>query len=38
MAFSSYIKNKIRPEYSSNLVEEFYRPVLREADLYQRVS
>ena len=38
MAFSSYIKNKIRPEYSSNLVEEFYKPVLREADLYQRVS
>lgn len=38
MAFSSDIKNKIRPEYSSNLVEEFYRPLLREADLYQRVS
>ncbi|MFR7872052.1 SNF2-related protein [Peptoniphilus sp. HMSC062D09] len=38
MAFSSDIKNKIKPEYSSNLVEEFYRPLLREADLYQRVS
>lgn len=38
MAFSSDIKNKIRPEYSSNLVDEFYRPLLREANLYQRVS
>lgn len=38
MAFSSDIKNKIKPEYSYNLVEEFYRPLLREADLYQRVS
>lgn len=38
MAFSTYIKNKIRPEYSSNFVEEFYRPLLREAKLYQRVS
>lgn len=38
MAFSIDIKNKIRPEYSSNLVEDFYRPLLREADLYQRVS
>lgn len=38
MAFSNEIKNKIKPEYSSNLVEEFYRPLLREADLYQRVS
>lgn len=38
MAFSSDIKNKIKPEYSCNLVEEFYRPLLREADLYQRVS
>lgn len=38
MAFSSDIKNKIKPEYSTNLVEDFYRPLLREADLYQRVS
>ena len=38
MAFSIDIKNKIRPEYSSNLVEDFYRPLLIEADLYQRVS
>lgn len=38
MAFSNEIKNKIKPEYSSNLVEEFYRPLLREANLYQRVS
>lgn len=38
MAFSTDIKNKIKPEYSANLVEDFYRPLLREADLYQRVS
>lgn len=38
MAFSIDIKNKIKPEYSANLVEDFYRPLLREADLYQRVS
>lgn len=38
MAFSTDIKKKIKPEYSSNLVEVFYRPLLREADLYQRVS
>lgn len=38
MGFSNDVKVKIRPEYSSNLVIEFYRPLLREADLYQRVS
>lgn len=38
MTFSNNIKNKIRAEYSTNLVEDFYRPLLREADLYQRVS
>lgn len=38
MGFSNDVKIKIRPEYSSNLVIEFYRPLLREADLYQRVS
>lgn len=38
MTFSKEIKSKIRPEYSSDLVEKFYRPLLKEADLYQRVS
>ena len=38
MAFSAYIKANIRPEYSSHLVDKFYNPLLREADLYQRVS
>lgn len=38
MAFSNELKSVIKPEYSSNLVEEFYRPLLREAELYQRVS
>lgn len=38
MAFSNKLKGRVRPEYSSNLVENFYRPLLRESDLYQRVS
>lgn len=38
MAFSTYIKTNIKPEYSSQLVDKFYNPLLREADLYQRVS
>ena len=38
MTFSNELKNRIRPEYSRSLVDEFYRPILREADLYQRVS
>lgn len=38
MAFSNDLKKTVRPEYSRNLVENFYRPLLKEADLYQRVS
>lgn len=38
MAFSNELKKKIKPLYTSNFVEEFYRPLLREAELYQRVS
>ncbi|WP_277287627.1 SNF2-related protein [Sneathia sanguinegens] len=38
MAFSNKIKNNIKPEYSKRLVEEFYSPLLKEANLYQRVS
>lgn len=38
MAFSNELKRTVRPEYSTNLVENFYRPLLKEADLYQRVS
>lgn len=38
MTFSNELKKKIKPEYTSNLVEDFYRPLLREAELYQRVS
>ena len=33
MGFSNDVKVKIRSEYSSNLVIEFYRPLLRESDL-----
>ena len=38
MGFSKKIKSNIRPEYSNSIVEEFYKPLLKEADLYQRVS
>lgn len=38
MVFTSDIKKIIRSEYSNKLVEDFYKPLLREADLYQRVS
>ena len=38
MAFSNRVKLNLKPEYTCNLVEEFYNPLLREADLYQRVS
>lgn len=38
MAFSNELKKKIKPEYTSNFVKDFYRPLLREAELYQRVS
>lgn len=38
MSFSKDIKSRIRPEYNCNLVEEFYKPLLNEANLYQRVS
>lgn len=38
MTFSKEIKNIIRPEYSNSIVGEFYQPLLKEADLYQRVS
>ena len=38
MAFSNELKRIIKPEYSSNLVKNFYRPLLKEADLYRRVS
>ena len=38
MTFSKEIKNIIKPEYSNSIVGEFYQPLLKEADLYQRVS
>ncbi|SKC67895.1 Superfamily II DNA or RNA helicase, SNF2 family [[Eubacterium] yurii] len=38
MSFSKEIKSIISPEYSSSIVEGFYQPLLKEADLYQRVS
>ncbi|MGL4382770.1 MAG: SNF2-related protein [Bacilli bacterium] len=36
--FSNEIKNKIKPMYTSNMVEEFYRPLLSVSKLYRRVS
>lgn len=38
MAFSNTTKSNIKPEYSKYIVEGFYQPLLKEADLYQRVS
>lgn len=39
MTFSKRIKDKIEPYYQSdNLTEEFYKPVLKEAKSYKRVS
>lgn len=38
MAFSAEIKSNLKPQYTKNLVKKFYEPVLREANLYQRVS
>lgn len=38
MTLSERIKQTIQPQYTSNLVESFYQPLLSEANLYQRVS
>lgn len=38
MTLSDKIKRVIQPQYTSNLVESFYQPLLSEANLYQRVS
>lgn len=38
MAFSNELKNYIKPLYTDNMVDEFYKPTLSEANLYQRVS
>lgn len=38
MKFTDSIKHTIQPQYTSNLVESFYQPLLSEANLYQRVS
>ncbi|WP_127849227.1 SNF2-related protein [Lacticaseibacillus hulanensis] len=36
--FSDKVKNAIEPEYTKDLVDNFYNPLLTEANLYQRVS
>lgn len=38
MTFSEKLKKSLKPVYTSDLVESFYKPVLSEAQLYQRVS
>lgn len=38
MGFSKRIKRNLNSHYTDNLVEEFYEPLLAEADTYQRVS
>ena len=38
MTFSNNLKQSLKPVYTSDLVESFYKPVLSKAHLYQRVS
>ncbi len=38
MAFSNELKDNIKSQYTNDIVDGFYKPVLREANLYQRVS
>lgn len=38
MTFSLEEKNSLKSQYTTNLADDFYRPCLREANLYQRVS
>lgn len=38
MSFSIDLKSKLQSQYSSNIIDGFYQPVLREAKLYRRVS
>ncbi|MDE8037836.1 SNF2-related protein [Erysipelothrix rhusiopathiae] len=38
MTFSKELKSNLQSEYSTNIIDGFYQPVLREAKLYQRVS
>ena len=38
MAFSNGLKRHIKSQYTDHIVDEFYRPTLSEANLYQRVS
>lgn len=38
MGFSKNIKNQLQSSYTGSLVDVFYKPLLSEANLYQRVS
>ena len=38
MSFSVEVKNSLKSQYTTNLVEGFYVPLLSQADVYQRVS
>ncbi|QOD86267.1 DEAD/DEAH box helicase family protein [Weissella viridescens] len=38
MTFSDNLKSRLQSQYTSGLAENFYKPVLTEANLYQRVS
>ena len=38
MTFSTNLKKKIKTQYVTDLAEEFYNPLLAEANLYQTVS
>lgn len=38
MTFSVEVKNSLKSQYTTKLVDDFYVPLLSQADLYQRVS
>lgn len=38
MTFTNELKVKLRSQYTKNIVDSFYNPVLSQANLYQRVS
>jgi len=38
MTFTSELKKSLKPQYTANLVDDFYNSLLNQANLYQRVS
>lgn len=38
MSFSQNVKDNLKSQYTDNLVSDFYNPLLKQANIYQRVS